>query len=74
MGEITRADGAKFSSEQLESVLTTLQHYLSFCLGRWAGVSMPVGFDVDGNRVYERWGITLADGERQMVVALGLTP
>jgi len=63
LGEIKRDDNSQFSSEQLETLLTCLQYFLSFAIGRWAGVSLPVGFDSSGNRVYERWGMPIsADG------------
>jgi len=63
MGRIAREDGPTFSSEQLEDLLSCLQYFFSFALGRWAGVALPIGFDADGNRVYEQWGMArTADG------------
>ena len=57
MGQIVREDGAVFNSDQLDDLLTCLHHFLSFTLGCWAGLALPVGFDNDGNRVFEQWGI-----------------
>jgi hypothetical protein len=57
VGEIVREDGATFTSEQLDDLLTCLHHFLSFTLGCWAGVALPIGFDHNGNRVFEQWGI-----------------
>lgn len=63
MGQITREDQSTFSSEQLAEFLNCLHRFLSFALGRWAGVALPVGFDTDGNRVFEEWGLRItADG------------
>jgi hypothetical protein len=63
MGQITRADGSTFSSEQLDELLNCLHYFLSFALGRWAGVALPVGFDAAGNKVFEEWGLRItADG------------
>ncbi|MCX7428720.1 MAG: hypothetical protein NTW96_24220 [Planctomycetia bacterium] len=63
MGRVVREDNATFSSKQIEDLLSCLQYFLSFALGRWVGVALPVGFDVDGNRVYEQWGMgRTADG------------
>jgi hypothetical protein len=60
MGQITREDESTFSSEQLAELLNCLHHFLSFALGRWAGVALPVGMDTDGNRVFEEWGLRIA--------------
>lgn len=57
MGKIQREDGSPFSSEQLEDVLNSIHSFLSLALGRWAGVALPIGFDQDGNRVFEQWGL-----------------
>jgi hypothetical protein len=59
MGRIERQDGSTFSSEQLKQILRALHAFLSFSLGRWAGVAFPVGFDQGGNRVFEQWGLPL---------------
>jgi hypothetical protein len=56
MGRVMREDGSTFSSEQLDDLLTCLHYFLSFVLGRWAGLALPVGFDSEGNRVFEQWG------------------
>ena len=55
--QIAREDGTTFDSRSLDSLLTCLHYFLSFVLGCWAGVALPVGFDGNGNRVFERWGL-----------------
>jgi hypothetical protein len=63
MGRVVRGDGSAFSSEQLDELLICLQHFLSFALGRWAGVALPIGFDTADNRVFEQCGMGItADG------------
>lgn len=57
VGQIVREDGATFTSQRLDELLTCLTYFLSLTLGCWAGVDLPVGFDCNGNRVFERWGI-----------------
>ena len=63
VGRIVRDDGATYSSDQLDNLLNCLQYFLSFALGRWAGITLPIGFDAEGNRVFEQWGFRMtADG------------
>jgi hypothetical protein len=57
MGEIRREDGSAFSNDQLEDLLKCLDFFLYFVLGCWSGVSLPVGFDKTGQRVFEQWGL-----------------
>ena len=57
MGQIAREDGSTFSSEQLDDLLICLHYFFSFAMGRWAGLALPIGFDADGNKVYEQWGM-----------------
>ena len=59
MGKIVRDDGSPFSSEQLEGVLNWVHSFLSLALGRWAGVALPIGFDKDGHRAFEQWGMPM---------------
>lgn len=56
MGRIEREDGSAFTSDQLDDILRCMHYFLSFALGRWAGVALPVGLDKAGNRVFEEWG------------------
>jgi hypothetical protein len=63
VGQIVRDDGSNFTSDQLAEMLHCIQHFLSFALGRWAGVALTVGFDAIGNRAFEEWGLRkTADG------------
>ena len=57
VGEIARQDGSVFTSGQLNDLINCLHDFLSFVLGRWAGIAFPVGFDIAGNRVFEQWGV-----------------
>lgn len=57
MGKIEREHGASFSSAELDDLLSCLHYFLSFALGRWAGLALPIGFDENGNRVFEQWGL-----------------
>jgi hypothetical protein len=60
MGRIERDDQLTFSSEQLEDLLSCLHRFLSFALGRWAGVALPIGFDQAAKRVFEQSGMPMA--------------
>ncbi len=59
MGRIEREDGSDFSGDQLDDVLHALHRFLSFATGRWAGVALPIGFDKQGNRAFEQWGLPI---------------
>lgn len=51
---IEREDGSAFSSTELNDLLTCFRHYLTFILGRWAGLALPIGYDTHGNKVFEQ--------------------
>lgn len=56
VGHITRTDGSSSSDEEIQDVLNCLQHYLSFATGRWAGVSLPIGYDNAKVAIFRQWG------------------
>lgn len=60
MGEIEKDDGSTFSSKELSDLLHCLHCFLSFASGRWAGLALPIGYDVAGNKVFEQWGMPMA--------------
>lgn len=64
VGEIRRQDGSTFTSKKLDDLVHCLHAFLSFALGRWAGLALPVGFDNAGKKVFEQWGLpsAAADG------------
>jgi hypothetical protein len=62
VGRVVRDDGSSFSSEELSDLLACLHYFLSFALGRWAGLSLPIGFDAAGGRVFEEWGTRMTAG------------
>jgi hypothetical protein len=64
MGRAEREDMSPFTSEQLDGILRTLHFFLSFALGCWAGVALPIGFDKTGNRVFEKWGLPIVASGR----------
>lgn len=57
--EIRREDGSSFTANDGDTVLSALQHSLSFALGRWVAPALPVGFDASGHCVWESWGSIL---------------
>jgi hypothetical protein len=64
VGDVVREDNAPYTSEVLVDLLHCLHQYLSFALGRWTGLALPVGFDANGNRVFEQWGMPFAASGR----------
>lgn len=59
-GQIEQEDRSTFSSKELENQLGMITYFLSFVFGRWAGASLSIGVDADGNQVYEEWGLRKA--------------
>jgi hypothetical protein len=53
--DLRRVDGGRFSAAEVGEVLFALQLAMSFATGRWIAPALPVGFDEDGNRVWEEW-------------------
>jgi hypothetical protein len=60
VGEIVREDGSAYDDERLKQLLCCLHYCLSFALGRWVGIALPVGFDLNGSKVFEQWGMPIA--------------
>jgi hypothetical protein len=59
--EITRLDCQAFTSADVQPLLGALHFGLSFALGRWVAPALPVGFDTDGQRVWEQWAPWLCE-------------
>ncbi len=57
VAQIVRKDSTAFSSQELGDQLTLLHQFLSFALGRWAGVGLTCGYDCSGQMVFEEWGL-----------------
>jgi len=55
VGKLERLDGKKFAAKKSAKVLDALFRYLSFCHGAWVAPILPVGFDENGDRVWEKW-------------------
>ena len=53
--ELRRSDGASFTADEAEPVLSALHVGVSFALGRWAAPALPVGQNADGDIVWEQW-------------------
>ena len=57
VGQIERADGQTFSTEQLNGLIACLSDFFSLVAGRWSRPTLTVGFDDTGARVFEHWGM-----------------
>ncbi|MGY1495696.1 hypothetical protein ACW4TU_03470 [Streptomyces sp. QTS52] len=62
--EVRRADGAAFTADEADSLLTALHVGISFALGRWAAPMLPVGEDNDEQVVWEQWRTAFCDPAR----------
>jgi hypothetical protein len=56
VGRVARRDNVSFSSDELDRILSGIHYFVSFALGRWAGIALPVGFNSGGERCHEEWG------------------
>ena len=36
-----------------------MHYFLSFALGRWAGLAFPIGFDKAGKKAFQQWGLPM---------------
>lgn len=54
VGKLERRDGA-FSVADAKNVVAALEAAVSFAVGAWVGVALPVGYDESGRRVWEQW-------------------
>jgi hypothetical protein len=55
VGKLERLDGKRFAAKKSGQVFEALFRHLSFCRGAWVAPILPVGFDENGDRVWERW-------------------
>jgi hypothetical protein len=55
VAKLERIDGSIFSSCAAEEILCGLNYFLSFVIGRWVSPVLPVGFNSNGQRVWEKW-------------------
>ncbi len=60
-GQLQRIDGQSFPSSDAVKIIWAIQNFLSFCAGCWIGVTLPVGFDAEGNRAWEQCGCGRCD-------------
>lgn len=54
VGKLERDNGT-FSVTEAKEILAALQAAVSFALGTWVGVALPVGYDSSGLRAWEEW-------------------
>lgn len=55
-GKIERLSKNPFCSEKAQDILSALFFFLSFAEGDWCGLSLPVGFNSNEEKIWEEWG------------------
>ena len=56
LGKLERSDKRAFTAEKAEDFLTALYHFLSFSsIGLRTLPILPVGYDINGEKVWEKW-------------------
>lgn len=61
VGKIRRRSGKTFTISAMRRTMRELHLFFSFARGLWTPVMLPVGFDSQGGRVFEEWGVTLGE-------------
>ncbi|MEU0510823.1 hypothetical protein [Amycolatopsis sp. NPDC006125] len=62
--QVSRADGADFTVEELEPLQLALHFGMSFAFGRWVAPAAPVGFDSAGAMVWRHWASVFCEPGR----------
>ncbi len=57
VAQTAREDDAAFVSQDLNAQVNLLHEFLSFVLGRWAGVGLTCGYNDHDKMVFEEWGV-----------------
>ncbi len=60
MIKVVRTDSELFSSKDLQQQLRLLCHFLSFAIGRWAGLAFTRAYDANAQVSWEDWGMRWA--------------
>lgn len=55
VGRFSKSDGSSFTGNEANEYLRSTCNALSFAKGAWCYPVCPVGFDTQGNRVWESW-------------------
>lgn len=55
-GTLERLDGCTFSVDDAQTVLLSLDHFLSFTCGAHCATTNVIGFDGQGTEIWKRWG------------------
>jgi hypothetical protein len=53
--KLERNNGEMFTAQQAEEIMIGLCYFLSFVAGRWVSPILPVGFDANNNKIWEKW-------------------
>lgn len=64
--QIRRADGSKFTANDVEPIVDGLQFAVSFALGHWAAPAMPVGYGEDEDVRWMQWAPLHCDRPKPM--------
>jgi hypothetical protein len=64
VAQIRRHDGAAFTAKQVGPLLDALHIGVSFALGRWVAVALPVGLNDQDKRLWEQWRSPICDSAR----------
>ncbi|HAG83144.1 MAG TPA: hypothetical protein DCL61_18760 [Cyanobacteria bacterium UBA12227] len=55
IGKIEHSPQNLFDTKEVDNLLTALGYFCSFCRGFWTFPILPVGYDINGDKVWEQW-------------------
>lgn len=64
VSELRRVDSEEFDSKSAARIIFAWQLAMSFALGRWVAPALPVGFNQEGERIWEQWAPWRCDSFR----------
>lgn len=73
IGKIERSDGKNFTVSEVKNILDCLHFFFSFARGRWSSPILPIGYDVNDNKVWMHWEATIIDSWQTQTSWFNLT-
>jgi len=53
--QFERTDKSKFQKEAVQEVASLIEFFIAFVTGSWASLTLPIGYDEEGNTIWLQW-------------------